>query len=170
MLIRRLIPADIEAFVALRLRGLLESPASFASSYDDEVSIPSSAMAERLGPGALLCMLGAFDGDELVGMIGVGRDLPRKVAHKVFLRALYVDARFRKQGVGRALMTHALEHAHAMPGVQQVTLTTTAVNLPALALYEKLGFQRFGLEPRALLIDGQAYDDVHMVRFAEPRR
>jgi RimJ/RimL family protein N-acetyltransferase len=44
-----------------------------------------------------------------------------------------------------------------------------ASNLPALALYEKMGFRRFGQEPDALLVDGQLYDDILLVLFLHPQ-
>ena len=46
--IRQLTPADAAAFQALRLRSLRESPEAFGSSYDEEVSRPLTAVAERL--------------------------------------------------------------------------------------------------------------------------
>jgi ribosomal protein S18 acetylase RimI-like enzyme len=51
-----------------------------------------------------------------------------------------------------------------MEGVRQVLLTVTAGNDTALAMYEAFGFRVYGREPRALLVDGVFFDDLHMVR------
>jgi RimJ/RimL family protein N-acetyltransferase len=112
-------------------------------------------------------MFGAFSETELVGTVGFGREGARKLAHKGFIRGMYVSAAFRNQGIGRQLVSHALQHAASLSGLRQVTLTVTASNLAAIALYEKMGFTSFGLEPSALLVNGEFHDEIYMVRFVE---
>jgi ribosomal protein S18 acetylase RimI-like enzyme len=60
-------------------------------------------------------------------------------------------------------MDHALRHAASI-GVRQVLLGVNSANTAATRLYQSLGFQDFGLERGFLLIDGQLYDEIHMVR------
>lgn len=48
MQIRRLNPADAEAFRTLRLSGLQEATSAFGSSYEEEVSFPESVTESRL--------------------------------------------------------------------------------------------------------------------------
>jgi RimJ/RimL family protein N-acetyltransferase len=43
----------------------------------------------------------------------------------------------------------------------------TAWNLAAIVLYEKMGFTSFGLEPAALLVNGEFHDEIYMVRSVE---
>ena len=57
------------------------------------------------------------------------------------LNDLYVEAEFRRAGVGRALMGRAIEHARET-GYGGVELATAANNHRAKALYEDLGFFR----------------------------
>jgi RimJ/RimL family protein N-acetyltransferase len=49
-----------------------------------------------------------------------------------------------------------------MPGVQQVNLGVNAANSAAIALYESLGFQAFGIERGFMQVDGELHDEVHM--------
>jgi ribosomal protein S18 acetylase RimI-like enzyme len=77
---------------------------------------------------------------------------------------MYVAASHRGKGIARHLMTEALSVAQSMPGLLQVTLSATAGNDPAIALYRSFGFDAFGVVPGALLVDGVLYDEVQMVR------
>jgi RimJ/RimL family protein N-acetyltransferase len=47
--------------------------------------------------------------------------------------------------------------------VQQVHLSVTTGNAPAVALYEHLGFTHYGTEPRSLLVNGRYLDEHLMV-------
>jgi len=53
----------------------------------------------------------------------------------------------RRQGVGELLLISAIELAQAK-GQEAVTLECRVSNEPALALYEKYGFEKVGLRPR----------------------
>jgi len=57
------------------------------------------------------------------------------------LNDLFVAPAARGQGVGRALMEEARQHA-VRTGAKRLTLETTAENLVASALYEELGYVR----------------------------
>jgi ribosomal protein S18 acetylase RimI-like enzyme len=161
MLIRRLVPADAHAFQVLRLNGLRECAPAFSSSYEEECDTPIATIEQNL---AERMMFGAFDGPWMAGMVGVGREPMRNLRHKAFIRSMYVAPTHRGQGLGRKLMLHAFQAAASMDGVTQVTLEVTAGQEPAIALYESLGYVAYGLEKRALRIDGVFYDEIRMAR------
>lgn len=162
MLIRRLTPQDTARFQALRLQALREDASAFSSSYEEERDTPLAAVAQFLTD---RIMLGAFADEELVGMIGVGRESLRKTQHKGSIRAMYVAPGQRGAGVAKRLMTEAVAVLESMGGVRQVTLAVTSGNAAAMALYVSMGFTPFGREPDSLLVDGVMYEDIHMVRY-----
>jgi ribosomal protein S18 acetylase RimI-like enzyme len=171
MHIRRLLPADAGAFQTLRLAGLRQSPSAFGSSYEEERDTTLETIAGRLGERMLF---GAFDGAVLAGIVAVGRESAAvgresavKLRHKAFIRAMVVADAWRGKGVGKLLLEHALDIAAAMEGVRQVTLDVTAGNVPAIRLYESVGFRIYGTEPCALFADGVYHDTVLMVRMVE---
>jgi ribosomal protein S18 acetylase RimI-like enzyme len=168
MHIRRLLPSDASAFHALRLVALRDCPSSFSSSYEEERDTPLSTIASRLAPGSGRNLFGAFDGEELVGIVGVGREEAPKLRHKASVRGMYVAASQRGKGAGRQLLEHALACCASMQGLRQVTLVVTAGNAAAIALYQAMGFGVYGTEPRALFVDGVYHDDVYMLRDAGP--
>jgi len=71
--IRPLTPADAAAFQALRLAGLAEAPEAFSSSVEEERDLPLAVIAGRLAATADRAMLGAFDGADLAGVVGIVR-------------------------------------------------------------------------------------------------
>ena len=164
MPVRRLVPSDAAAFLALRLASLRDCPSAFSSSFEEERETPLATIEARLAPGSGRNLFGAFDGDELAGFVGVGREDALKTRHKASIRGMYVAPAQRGKGLGKALFEHALAFCTGMEGVRQVLLTVTAGNDTALAMYEAFGFTVYGREPRALLVDGVFYDDLHMVR------
>jgi RimJ/RimL family protein N-acetyltransferase len=163
MELRTIDSTDAAAFKALRLTALRECPTAFSSSYEEECDIPLAEAAQRLVPDRDRAIFGAFDGDDLVATVGLQREGRRKLAHKAVIWGVYVAPSFRRRGVGRLLLERALAHARSMPDLLQVTLGVNTMNTAAIALYESVGFEQFGLERGFLRVDGVLHDELHMV-------
>ena len=155
------------AFQELRLAALRECPSAFASSYEEEHDTPIAAVAGRLVAKPDRCVLGAWLGSDLVGMVGLRREQARKLSHKAFIWGMYVAPAARRRGTGGRLLAHALARAASMPGVRQINLGVNAANAEAVALYEAAGFTSFGIERGFMLLNGQLHDEIHMVRTVE---
>jgi RimJ/RimL family protein N-acetyltransferase len=141
---------------------LLEAPSAFASSYEEERSVAVSTIEERFAPKPDRGSFGAFEEGELIGLIALGRENRNKHAHKALIWGMYVVPGARGRGVGRALLLEALSLARAVPGIRQVNLCVNANNERAIRLYESVGFNVFGREPGAMLVNGELHDEVHM--------
>lgn len=162
LIIRRLIPSDALAFQTLRLAGLRESPSAFGSSYEEEHNLPLSIVEDRLAAWPDRGVFGAFLDDELCGIVALGRETKHKLAHKALIWGLYVLRQARGKGLGRALLLQAISLAQSTSEIQQINLSVNAHNGAAISLYKSLNFKVFGHEPKALQIDGEFYDEVHM--------
>jgi RimJ/RimL family protein N-acetyltransferase len=79
----------------------------------------------------------------VVGRLSIARD-PHPASRHVADVGLMVAADFRRRGAGRALMEAAEEWARAI-GVRKIELHVFPHNGGALALYERLGYEREGL-------------------------
>lgn len=77
------------------------------------------------------CFVAEVDG------VGVGTTVACVFDDVAWIAMVLVDAEVRSQGIGKALMTHALEFLDRQ-GVRAVRLDATPLGQP---LYEKLGFQ-----------------------------
>jgi ribosomal protein S18 acetylase RimI-like enzyme len=161
--IRPLAPSDAHAFQSLRLRGLLECPEAFASSFDEEVGTPITEVEKRLQPRPDSVIFGAFEGSELCALVGLQRERMAKLAHKSFIWGVYVAPETRGRGVGDEILRHALSHAANVLGTRQVNLGVNTKNSAAVALYKRLGFIEYGLERGYLLVGGALQDEYQMV-------
>ncbi len=78
--------------------------------------------------------LGAMRADELLGCLGLQ---PGEAPGQACIASLVVHPRHQRQGVARALLQAAL----ACCAGRELVVTTGARNAPALALYQRAGFQ-----------------------------
>lgn len=76
---------------------------------------------------------------------------------------------YRNQGIGRRLLTAALEGA-AHRGLARIELEVFSTNLPAVHLYKKFGFVEEGVSLRARYVDGVWDDLVRMAFFISQTR
>ena len=126
-------------------------------------------MAARLAPDGDEAVYGAFDEARLVGLAGIARETRTKNRHKATVFGMCVAPECGGRGIGGALLAHVIAEARGQPGLQQLLLTVTDGNTTAAALYAKAGFRSFGIEPRAICIDGKYYGKNHMILFlAQP--
>jgi len=83
----------------------------------------------------------AMDHDKLVGYIG-----SQTVLGEGDMMNLAVAPNYRRMGIGEGLV-NALVAALSARGATRLALEVRASNTPAIALYEKLGFQVAGRRP-----------------------
>ncbi|SRR5579883_609051 len=156
--LRRLAPADAPIYRPLRLQGLKESPEAFAASFDEEAQRPPPWFADRLRTSIVY---GGFAGDNLVGVAGLRPETTAKLAHIGHFWGLYVAPSARGHGLASALCRRLVAEARGQ--VEQILLAVVSSNRRAIALYAELGFERYGLERRALKAGDRYYDEVLMM-------
>jgi ribosomal protein S18 acetylase RimI-like enzyme len=151
MHIRQLTADDAAMFYPFRLLSLRESPHAFLRSYEEYSRETLDNVAQRFRQQAVANIdftLGAFEDDQLVGIVGFYRENALKVRHKGYLVSMYVRPEDRRRGVGRALLLAALERIRRLPDLDHVLLGVMETQTAAKCLYESLGFTVYGREPR----------------------
>ncbi len=126
---------------------------------------PLSATAARLGAESGDAVYGAVVDGELVGVLGLAREPRAKNRHKAVVFGMYVMPEHGGRGIGAALLAYVIAEAKGQAGVEQLVLTVTRTNDIARALYERVGFRSFGVEPRAIRVERSYLDKDHMVLF-----
>lgn len=63
------------------------------------------------------------------------------------------------------MMEALIARVKALPGLEQIILTVVSENRPAKALYEKLGFRKYGTDPRSIRVNDRVLDEDYMVLF-----
>lgn len=169
-LIRPLTAADVHPYKSLRDEALECAPESFSSDHAASVNRPASAYAPRFGaPASGHFFLGAFAPDgPLLGCIGCERELLPQQRHSARLVSMMVAPAAQRRGIGQQLLAACIEQAAQVAGLEQLTLSVTASNHHVVRLYESAGFRAWGLLPRAIVVQGAGYDQLHMVRLLPP--
>jgi RimJ/RimL family protein N-acetyltransferase len=164
---RQLTAADAEAFSQLRREVTAQDPVAMGLTLEEEFTRPIEKFRDQLSFAQPNAVFGAFLDGELVGTAAVAwpSRLP-SARHKVNLWAVFVSPRFRRQGIARALVARAVDHADAN-GAVRVNLMVFVPNVPAVRLYESLGFRHYGTEPQSVRIDGRYHDGYLMSRCRE---
>jgi ribosomal protein S18 acetylase RimI-like enzyme len=103
-----------------------------------EGSLASAARGERI-------VLGAFDGENLVGTVTLLLNCPPNQPHRAEIAKLMTRISHRGRGVGRALMLAA--ESAAVERERTLLVLDTAVDGGASKLYEGLGFTLAGVIP-----------------------
>jgi GNAT superfamily N-acetyltransferase len=155
--VRLLGPADAAAYRALRLDALQRHPCAFRASFDEEAGQSLEELAARLAADAVF---GAYCDGAVCGLAGLEIPPARNKRHKGTLFGVYVCPDRRRAGLGTMLVSCVIEHARTR--VDQLHAAVVLTAEPARALYRKLGFQPYGLEPRALKV-GQEYFDQELL-------
>src|SRR5688572_27681780 len=116
--VRELTSDDAADFQAIRLRSLKEHPEAFASAYEDEKDMPLEQTVKHFEqPATERFILGAFMGNELVGLVGGYRDSLRKCRHRAHIGPMYVAPEARRQGAGRMLVNEAIKRLRGIDGI-----------------------------------------------------
>lgn len=87
--------------------------------------------------------------------------LDRPVFAHIGSLGLGVLVPYRSQCVGKALMTAALQKAK-LKGLTRIELSVRENNTRAIALYEKLGFEKEGVHKNGVCIDGKYENHIFM--------
>lgn len=157
--VRILTVDDTAQYRRVRLQALQEHPEAFGTSAEDFAVQTLESVAERLANQTeRFSIFGAFDGAELIGLVGFGRDTGLKVRHRGGIYQMYVTPEVRGRGLGWLLLEYAVNHARSLPGLEEINLAVTVGNGPARRLYERFGFVFSHREPRYIKIEDGYYD------------
>ena len=165
--IRQFIEEDAHEYWELRLSALKECPEAFGASYEEEKDKPLNDVRKRLKESIESTdsqfILGCFnDEKKLIGMVGLFREWREKMKHKATIWGMYVLPEARSKGIGKALLLEAIIRAKSMEGLEQVHLGVVVTNKEAIKLYKRCGFDVYGVERKALKLQGRYLDEELM--------
>ena len=163
--VREATPADASVLVA-HLQELAREPGINIPLAPDEVTMTveqEKAILADFAESPRALMLVAIMDSRIVGELSLKAISSRKAVRHVATLGMSVKQPWRGKGVGRELMTAALEWAPTA-GIKRVELYVYARNAPAIALYEKFGFTHEGRR-KAFIREGDTYlDDLVMAK------
>jgi RimJ/RimL family protein N-acetyltransferase len=156
---------DLPVYVALRNEALQQFPEAFTSDYETERHRSVESFAPRISapdaPGNKLW--GAFDAQgQLVGSIALEVAARAQQRHIGTVLGMFVSQNAQGQGFATDLIASCADYARASGQFEQLILTVTASNTHVVLLYERAGFMRYGLLPRAIRVAGVFHDKALM--------
>ena len=163
MQVRVLKPKDAKEYWGLRLLTLNQHPDAFLLTLEEEQKrlYPIKRISALLKDPTRLT-IGAFIDDRLIGTITLQKETYKKIKHKASVLSFFIEDAYRNKGIGRRLLTEVINVSRRLE-IEQLLLAVVSTNTGAIALYESMGFTVFGLEKKALKVNGQYFDEQHMI-------
>ncbi len=146
VIVRRATPGDAAGLVALG-REVGAEPEGWLITDGDWRDVGEERRylrAIRRTPHAAVFVAEADD--RIIGRLSLARDSHPASPHVADL-GLMVEAGYRRQGIGTALLDQAVEWAREV-GVEKIELHVFPHNEAAIRLYERFGFEREGIRRR----------------------
>ncbi|GAA0363097.1 GNAT family N-acetyltransferase [Bacillus horti] len=164
---RKLTADDAEEYLQLRTRAIKENPLSFALSPSEMKEKTIEQIREQLEQGNKVdgyasFTVGVFDHNKLCGTGAFMQRPYEKMAHKGSLLGLYVAPEYQGKGIAKGLIKEIIHQASQLKGMEQILLMVNNENEAAKKLYSSLGFTVYGVEQKAMKIDGKYYDESLM--------
>jgi ribosomal protein S18 acetylase RimI-like enzyme len=150
MHIRCLHSEESELFRSIREEAVRLHPEAFVDTPEEVKAYPPDKVRDFVGPSDQFpekYILGAFDGDQLAGVVGFFREECEKEKHRGYVWSVYVRPEARGRGISRALMVELIARARRIDGLEFLALDVAMTQHEARRLYDSLGFEVIGLKP-----------------------
>lgn len=158
----RLTVDDIAGYMAIRRRMLEDSPWAFSSSPEQDRGLDAEHLRRTMADPDVAIFGVRADGG-LAAAAMTSREARAKRRHVAWIMGVFVEPGHRGRGLGEAVVRACVEHARWWDGVAQVQLGVSVSSPAAKRLYERLGFEAWGVERDAIREGGRSHDEVHMV-------
>lgn len=161
---RILTPSDVTAFRRLRLEAIRDSPAAFLQTEDELGAMSDEDLGKWIECSENRATVGVFDdGGRMIAMSGFRRDSGRKVRHKAIISSVFVAPSSRGKRIGRIMLEFLISEARTRNGLQQLLLSVADSQHAAIRLYQSIGFESYGHEPRAVYAGEQYVSEELMI-------
>ena len=156
MTIRNATETDLPAIVAIYNAAI---PGHVATADTDPVTIESrNNWFHKHDPNERPLWV-ALENDVIIGWLSVQSFYGRPAYHATAELSIYISPNFQRQGIGSALLAMAVAHAPRL-GLKTFLGFIFAHNNASLRLFEKFGFQTWGVLPRVAELEGMERDLV----------
>ncbi len=153
-------PERWEDLRRLRLEALKLEPLAYGSSYEEEQNLSRVTWQARISR-----VLFAVVDNNPVGIIRYDYETHQKNGHVANIYSVYVNKKYRNQGIGNQLMSSVIKKIREKRGIRKVKLTVNPAQESAVKLYQKHGFNSVGVCKDETCINGKFYDELVMEKY-----
>ncbi|MEP6019707.1 MAG: GNAT family N-acetyltransferase [Paracoccaceae bacterium] len=147
-------PEHAKRWHNMRLDGARQFPLGFLVTPDEVASVTLETTKKILSNGSVRAV---FDGSDLVGFCGFRPQALTRIKHRAEIGPFFVDPPYQGKGAAGFLMDHVIAEARGL-GLLQLELFVDTENGRAITFYERQRFQRCGVHPGDVLMDGELRD------------
>jgi ribosomal protein S18 acetylase RimI-like enzyme len=144
---RRLRPSNAAQYREIRLESLKAHPEAFGASYEEQAKMPKLMFEAAIEePVDERFVVGAFDGEDLVGIFGYvpfAMDESLDAGRAGTLIQMYVRPAYRGKKIGLGLTKAVVEEAFKDPEIREIVLGVKEGNVRAIRVYEEAGFRTY---------------------------
>jgi RimJ/RimL family protein N-acetyltransferase len=165
---RKLVSQDSLKYRDLRLESLLKAPNSFGSSYEEEHFLPKLRMQNYIEKESSdQFIFGAFDNGNLIGICGFMREARMKSRHRGTIVQMYIKEEYQRKGIGTRLLRSLIKYSFSDKQIEHLTLGVVTDNEKAINLYQKIGFQAYGVHKKYFKKENLYLDQQLMILYKE---
>jgi len=148
---------DVVEYAEIHAKSIAES--LFEGVTEDVVRSQRTELL-KLGPEEVFSVC-ALSGNRVVGICTGVRMRWYGSKHRIEMVQVVVTNNFRGQGIARLMMKRITEH-FAPLGVEIIQISASSSNKRAIAAYERIGFNRYGVLKNGINHDGKYSDEILM--------
>lgn len=142
---RQLVPADVEAYKAMRLEALQKEPGNFGNSYDTEAAFPEETWVARLANPAGACF-GLYHENTLIGITAVVVTDKEK-PYEAYMTQSYIRKEHRGKGLSQLLYNARISWAK-QHSIKSLAIGHRETNIASRRANQHFGFVYSHSEPR----------------------
>jgi RimJ/RimL family protein N-acetyltransferase len=142
----KITPEDSSKYRAVRLESLQEYPNHFGSTYKEQKQKQKLTFEQFIETSTPQCFIvGAFHTGTLIGICGFYSSNEGRYKHRGEIIQLYVQPKYQNYKIGFNLLKATISKAFEIEALEQIELEVITRIQSANKIYEKIGFQEYGL-------------------------
>jgi len=123
---------------------------------------------KRNDSSSVLLLIALRENDQVIGDVQIG-GIDRN-NRNAYIRIAIDSSKFQGKGYGSEAMLLMLDYGFGILNLHRIELNVFAYNARAIHTYEKLGFQREGVQRQALYYNHEYHDSILMAMLADEYR
>ncbi len=167
MMIRKLNTKDYDEFCRIRLESLKTYEIAFSSMPEFFINAPKEMKLKLLEDSendSSNFIMGYFQDEKLLGIIGFRRETRESVSHKGSMWGFVVDSDFQGKGIGKKLIMSFVDQLEKDKNIKYVRLMVATACERAIKLFMSSGFIQYGIETESISDGKNFYDQIYMKR------